>query len=235
MRTLTAAEFVAVESVPPLAPDEIHLWFFPPDAEPTGKRIDVVRILRRAARDRLVLLLGAYLQRPVTERDLCSGEHGKPHLASTPDLHFNMSHSGAALLLGVTAGSALGVDLEAFGRQRPVADLAGRFFTSGEATALAQLSPAAQQIAFLRLWTCKESVLKAQGHGLSFGLDRLEFFLQDGNPERLQAIAGDAGPVEQWQIVAVEPRSDMVGAVAWKGLPNRLRCFMSKSVATTLR
>jgi 4'-phosphopantetheinyl transferase len=232
MRTLIAAEFVAVDSVPALASEEIHLWFFPGEVRPRGARMDVVRAQRAIAQDRLLRLLGGYLGRPATEVVLGKGEHGKPKLACATDLQFNISHSGPALLIGVTAGTSLGVDLESFGRERPIADLARRFFASGEATALAGLPLEDQQEAFLRLWTCKEAVLKALGLGLSFGLDRLEFFLQAAYPTHLQAIAGDAGPAKQWQIAAIQPWPEMLGAVAWKGLPKRLRCFSKGPLAT---
>lgn len=90
---------------------------------------------------------------------------GKPYLAQYPGVQFNLSHSGP---WGVCALSdfPVGVDVEMI---RPLRrDVAKRFFTAVEQEHLSRC-PAEE---FFRLWTRKESFVKAVGRGFSLGLDR---------------------------------------------------------------
>jgi len=84
---------------------------------------------------------------------------GKPYFPHGP--HFNLSHSGEYVILGVSDHS-LGVDVEQLGDcdER----VARRCYTAKELEWLhAQADPAA----FYRLWTAKESIMKATGLGFS--------------------------------------------------------------------
>ena len=117
---------------------------------------------------------------PEARVGLVRDHRGRPQLrvSGLPGLDANWSHSGDLLLVAVGRGAAVGVDIE-WQRPRPQAmALARRFFTAREADTLATLPEPGAEAAFVRLWCAKEAVLKAHGHGLSFGLDRLEFQLR---------------------------------------------------------
>ena len=74
--------------------------------------------------------------------------------------------------------------------------LARRFFHPAEADALDDGPEAQAQAGFLRLWCAKEALLKAHGHGLAFGLDRLRFgFEADG-----LRLLGDAATLRGYEI-----------------------------------
>ncbi len=140
------------------------------------------------------------------------GPHGRP-LLRRPGLDCNWSHSGARLAIALGEGVRVGIDIES-PKPRPRAlELAHRYFHADEAAALAQLAPDVREAAFLRLWCAKEAVLKAQGRGLAFGLDRLRF---DGlgGPPRLVVADAELGPVDAWTVepLAIE---GLVGSVAW--------------------
>lgn len=93
-------------------------------------------------------------------RDMEEGPHGKPFLPEGPC--FNLSHSGEYVLLGLSAHE-LGVDVERIAALR--GRVAERCFCEEELRFLyAQEDP---QEAFYRLWTAKESVMKATGLGFS--------------------------------------------------------------------
>ena len=95
------------------------------------------------------------------------GEHGKPALLGNHPLFFNLSHSGQRVLCAVSP-QEVGCDVE---QLRPAnLKLARRFFTPAESKALFSLPPEQQEAAFFRLWTCKESFIKAVGTGLSLPL-----------------------------------------------------------------
>jgi len=204
---------------PALAGDEIHLCHLALQGALAPHEV------RARAHAVLMALLGHYTGAASPLR-LAHGPHGKPYAPQAPDLHFNLSHAGCHVLLGFARGQPLGVDIEWRERRVQVRELARRFFAAGEAEALEGLAAHRQRSAFLHLWTHKEAVLKALGVGLSFGLDRLEFALDDcGAVTALTAIDPDCGAVAEWQLHAVRPAPGVEGALAWRGPPRRVRLF----------
>lgn len=101
------------------------------------------------------------------------GTHDKPQLGAT-DHGFNLSHSHAHALIGLSAHQHIGVDIEVL---RPIGDLlplAERNFTPRETNALRSLSAAQANATFLTVWTRKEACLKALGSGLSIAPNTFE-------------------------------------------------------------
>lgn len=131
---------------------------------------------------RLSLGAGILMDRGLSEWGLCEREaalsyteKGKPYLTKYPHIHFNLSHSGSKVL-AVFADVETGCDIE----RRQEADLAlvKRFFTPGEYDFIAgQQGNAGQDEAFTRMWTLKESFLKAVGSGLLLPLDAFEIVI----------------------------------------------------------
>lgn len=140
---------------------------------------------------------------------------GRPRLGP-PMARFdcNWSHSGQGLLVVLAEGARVGIDLEWL-RPRPRAlALARRFFDPAEARWLEDLGEPDRTRAFLRLWCAKEALLKAHGHGVSFGLDRLRF-TDTAEGLRLQACDPALGAAGAWSIRELLPSPGYVGAVAW--------------------
>ena len=96
---------------------------------------------------------------------------GKPALAGTGAIHFNLSHSGDVAALAATHHGAIGVDVEVQRERIDVLGLSARFFAADEADALRALPEPERTRAFYRCWTRKESFVKAIGTGLSEPLD----------------------------------------------------------------
>jgi 4'-phosphopantetheinyl transferase len=215
MHELAARDFLPEQS--PLGAQEIHLWFFA--RWPATRDAAQSPPLRR--------LLAGYQGCDTDQLRIERDAHGKPYLFHPPEsdvktrLEFNLSHSGGALLVAVSRGQALGVDLETPRRSRPMLELARRYFDPSEATALAGLPEDRRETAFLHLWSCKEAVLKALGQGIAFGLDRVIFDLdRAGNVLGLQKLDGEPTPA-LWNIVRLQPAAAFSGALAWRG-PVRL-------------
>lgn len=205
MDAIGSADFRVAQAPPPLGDAEIHLWLFP--------QWDMRA--RASAQSRpLRVLLAAYLDCVPDMLRIERGEYGKPQLVGAA-LEFNLAHSGGSMLVALSRHVPLGVDLEAPRRTRPVLELARRWFHPDEATALAALPEALQQSAFLRLWTCKEAVLKAHGRGLGFGLDRVAFAL-DARGE-VTSICLQADAATAWQVRKLAPAAGFYGALAWRG------------------
>jgi 4'-phosphopantetheinyl transferase len=199
----------ATEIAQHLLDDEIHVWR--------------LGYLRERGRAPLLALLAAYLGEPPESLILINGEHGRPALAAPHEsLAFNWSHSGDRALLAIARGVAPGIDLERW-RPRPRAlEIAQRFFCTDEAAALAKLDAKQLTSAFLELWTAKEAVLKALGHGIAFGLDRLRFAVPPAIPGLLWLDEDDAS---QWQLQRLPADGEFVATLAWRGSPRRIRTW----------
>lgn len=94
-------------------------------------------------------------------------ENGKPYIPGFP-LHFNLSHSGEFALCAVST-VPVGCDIEKlrananFGKE-----LSKRFFTSEEADYIDAIENESEKsAAFFRIWTQKESYVKAIGKGIA--------------------------------------------------------------------
>ncbi|MBS0583284.1 MAG: 4'-phosphopantetheinyl transferase superfamily protein [Proteobacteria bacterium] len=216
MRTLFAEDFAAAAPPLELGDDEIHLWIFPWQgigAEKSG----TPPCLRQT--------LAAYLGVDADDLRIERNAAGKPYLADAA-LEFNISHSDDALLIGLSRGQELGVDIEGGGRVRPYLEIARRYFTVDEAAALARLPGDRLARSFIELWSAKEAVLKAIGRGIAFGLDRVGFELDgEGRTRRLLHLAAEAGTPAQWRLVRLSPQAGITGALAWRGPEMRLRAF----------
>ena len=132
------------------------------------------------------------------------------------------------MLIAIARGQPLGVDIERIDRDVDVGGLSRRFFAVAEADALDALPETLRAEAFVRLWTCKEAVLKALGEGLAFGLDRVALALDGaGVPTELAALATEAGLSDAWQLALLEPAPGFLGALAWRGGPRTIRAFVA--------
>jgi 4'-phosphopantetheinyl transferase len=201
-----------VPAIPTLADDDIHVWqtrWTPGEGELP-----------------FVSLLAAYAGpgAPAFVR----GEHGKPHFPAPFDtLGFNWSHSGDRAMFAIGRGGSgfeVGVDIERI-RPRPRAlELARRFFAPEEATMLAALPEGELLDGFLRLWTAKEAVLKANGGGLSYGLERVSFLLE-GSRATPVAFDGEIAPASTWRVEALDVGEAAIAALAWRGSERTVRVF----------
>ena len=101
---------------------------------------------------------------------LAEGENGKPYLLDYPDIYFNISHSEQKVLV-VFSDVEIGCDIEYLASMKDLG-VAERFFCQSEYAYLLEQEKGEQAAAFYRLWTLKESFLKATGLGLKLSLDK---------------------------------------------------------------
>jgi 4'-phosphopantetheinyl transferase len=94
-------------------------------------------------------------------------ENGKPFIAGK-SIYFNNSHSGKWVVCGISFQD-IGVDVEVI--KNIDLNIAKRFFHNLEYEELVQKDTDEKLDFFFRLWTLKESFIKADGRGLSLGLD----------------------------------------------------------------
>ena len=162
MQTIDAAAFARPSSFPTLDDTSVHLWLLAIEHAPDHR---AVAAAAHGLLGRLLAHYGGLEHPPVIART----GRGKPYAPALAGFDFNLSHARDHALIAVARGQPLGVDLERIDRKLDAHDLAQRFFSRSEAEALDALPETQRAIAFLRLWTCKEAVLKALGAGISFG------------------------------------------------------------------
>lgn len=121
--------------------------------------------------------------------DLDDQQHLRLTGPPTPALEVNLSHSGEWVACVAAANVRVGVDIEMPRRPRNCLQLAAEYFAKSEFQRLQSLPAAERSAEFYRLWTLKESHLKARRSGLSAAELAREFVADE---------AGSAGPLSDW-------------------------------------
>ena len=135
-------------------------------------------------------ILSRYLQIDPAGLYFDLGSNGKPKLPAalgSRGIEFNLSHSNEMALLAVNCIGEVGVDIEYVKPDFKFEEIAERFFTAREATALRGLPSELRRQAFFQCWTCKEAFLKAKGTGLSGKLDEVEITLGAADQVQIRA------------------------------------------------
>ncbi len=182
-----------------------------------AERVRASRFLRDQDRNRWVAAR-AGLRRVLaleTGQDAASLEfaltaHGKPTLQGER-IFFNVSHSGSLGIIATSAHSPLGVDIESGARLTELDGLAEIVMSPTERQSFNRLDVPRRRQAFLRLWTRKEAVLKADGRGLSLDPTALSVGFDHASTIRLE-LDGTA-----WTILDLD--IDAPGAIACAGSP----------------
>jgi 4'-phosphopantetheinyl transferase len=190
-------------------------------------RFDRLRRRYIVSHGMLRMILGNYLDLEPADIPFGFEPNGKPQLAGSVanGLSFNMAHAQELMLVAVTDGRAVGVDLE-FCRPIPEADqIAARYFSTAEYADYQNLDLDDRVNGFYRCWTRKEAFLKATGSGLSFPLDRFRVSLSPREPARLIDVTGDAQMVGQWYLAELRPASGYIAALAVESRTPRVMCW----------
>lgn len=141
-------------------------WLSAEEREKEARRTGRHRRRYVATRALVRAVLAGYLDRPPASLPLVRGPHGKPRLDGPGSLRFNVSHSGTIVVVAVTAGTEIGVDVELV---RPVerhAQLARRWFSDADSASLAGAPADLRARRFMELWTRREAIGKLSGEGL---------------------------------------------------------------------
>ena len=111
-----------------------------------------------------LLLDKALKKHDLSERDMkyTFNAYGKPYFANAEDLHFSISHSGEYAMV-VLSDKEIGCDIQQI--KDINLSIADRFFTAEERKYVKCTED------FFRIWTLKESFIKAIGKGLALPLN----------------------------------------------------------------
>jgi 4'-phosphopantetheinyl transferase len=173
-------------------------------------------------------ILGCYLGFDPQQVRFRYDSRGKPYLVERLDkygLRFNLAHSHKLALYAFTCGREIGVDLEYIRPMPDAEQIAARFFSTFEYTALRMLPENRKMEAFFNCWTRKEAYIKAIGDGPARHLDQFEVSLILGEPAQLLSVEGDPEEAARWSLKALAPGTGYVAAVAVEGHNWRLTCW----------
>ncbi len=187
------------------------------------ERLRAARYIAQQMRDRFVLargmlraVLASYLNAIPDALRLAYGMKGKPFLPGS-DIRFNLSHADGLIVLAITRGVEIGVDVE---NVRPIPEMKTMVrdnFSLSEQAALWSLPAVEQSDAFFRIWTRKEAYVKALGDGyMSFG----QFDVNHENPPRIIRVEQD--DPARWSLAQLDLGPDYAGAVCIEGQNPRL-------------
>lgn len=101
----------------------------------------------------------------VSSFDIIEGEHGKPHLSDRSDIHFSISHSDNVCIC-VVSDRTVGADVQEI---RGYSERTAKKVCCENEIALLGKS-ADKDTEFTRIWAMKESYIKMNGCGFSYGL-----------------------------------------------------------------
>ncbi|NTW09226.1 MAG: 4'-phosphopantetheinyl transferase superfamily protein [Anaerolineaceae bacterium] len=202
-----------------------HLWLARLDEEcqdalegflSEDERLRARRLRNPQSADRFIVgrgilrvLLGSYLVSEPEKLVFHYGPHGKPELAGgIPS--FNVSHSGSLIIIAVSIGFNVGVDIEEI---HPFSDLSATasIFLSPDESAELEGLPADRKLEhFYTLWTCKEALLKAHGVGLSGPMRNILTTIRRPNSKGER----QNGFIKNKRLTLLEPAQGFKGALA---------------------
>jgi len=211
-----------------LGPGEVHVWrarvpddgpiphwhLLNPEETARAKRYMFEPDRREFAFGRALLrkLLSAYGAGSPESLILQYNEHGKPQL---PGLSFNISHSRGVLLYIFTAAGEVGIDVEGIQDKSDREKLVQRFFSKAEIEFYRGRPPEERRQIFFQLWTLKEAFIKANGKGMSYGLD--EFSVQWNETGEIALSLPDPEKSKDWTLKLFQPYPDFQGACTVSG------------------
>ena len=141
---------------------------------PKSQLIEINQYHNQQDRDKRLLarsFLYSYLKEHdgIDKFDLAFNNYNKPYLKHYPKLHFNFSYSNDAVLVGVSKTHVFGLDVEYIDLKLPVNNIFSTIFSKEEKKYFHHLqSITEKQFFFYRIFTLKESLIKAMGMGLYF-------------------------------------------------------------------
>lgn len=174
MAVTAGAPILYAAEITPLAEDPLYAAAYAAATPARRDKADRFRIAADRQRSLAAELLLRHALRESGFHDFpappAKGENGKPFFPGS-SFHYNLSHSGDWVLCA--AGCCdVGCDVEQI---CPIDLKLARRFHPGEQAAFSALPDAEDQLdLFFRLWTLKESFMKATGLGMSLPLDAFQ-------------------------------------------------------------
>ncbi|MDC0936770.1 4'-phosphopantetheinyl transferase superfamily protein [Pirellulales bacterium] len=166
-------------------------------------------------------MIGHCLSQTPRDVKIVTNTMGKPRLPAA-DLHFNVSHSGNLVLIGLCLDRPVGVDVE---QTRPIANLsqlAKRVLSAGDIQRVLEAEAGQREQAFYRSWTRKEAYAKAVGFGLTRGFQNFEILHGPDGIGRCAAAGATSLDPANYIVRDLKPGQGYVAAAAGAGMSGQI-------------
>lgn len=176
-------------------------------------------------------VLSRYLGTPAHALKFARTRFGRPFLvqeaSEAQGLSFNISHSLEIIVLAVTRGRNIGVDVEDVRRSGRVLS---RYLSGSESDGIAALPPAERWTRFLELWTLKESYVKATGLGLHLPLHEVEFLYLNERSIAPRFGESISSSLDCWNFQLWNPCPWTVASLCTEGAPHSAPVVCSRRI-----
>lgn len=191
-----------------------------PEERTRANRFYFSRHKRRftTARATMRIILARYLNQNPEQLQFSYNPQGKPELASSQKIQFNLSHSGDLALLAVGKKFPMGVDIEMYS-PRSYEGIARNLFSPQELDEFLKTPPAMKPALFFHIWSQKEAFIKACGMGLSYPTQ--EFHVPTTMP--VKQLVEDPLNNTTWQMRSFMPQVACAGALCFNPAIRELR------------
>jgi len=138
----------------------------------------------------LRLILGNYTSKEPKDLVFGASEFGKPYLSDPENsgVFFNLTHSGNMLLIAVSAGKQIGIDVEINDVKVDISGIAAMIFSEEEQITLSYSTDPFNE--FYEIWTAKEAILKSIGLGFSYPSNRFSVVTSKEHNSHLRFLRG---------------------------------------------
>lgn len=162
----------------------------------TAARHPRFRALFLAGRLLIRSVFGAYYDRRPQDWDIVIGADGKPAILAAPaGVAWNLSHTDGIVVLLVASAVAVGVDIERPSRRLDPLVTGRPVFSAQELAGLRAVADAEERLRrFYRIWTVKESLVKAVGAGITDDLRHVTFDVSSTPPKLVSTTPALAAP-----------------------------------------
>lgn len=226
---MTPADERRFTKVPSLGERDVHVWrisvaragrspgalleVLSADERERASRfaVEKPRIQYIVGRAALRTILAAYSNRLPHTLCFTYERYGKPVLANAPS--FNVSHSEDAVVIAVTQGREIGVDVERCREDFELEELAANCFCASEIDGVRRTGAEQRARIFFFYWTSKEAVMKASGDGLQLPLKDV-CVAADGGAAVAEVTLRRGACTERWFAYRLDVGSDFAAAVA---------------------
>jgi 4'-phosphopantetheinyl transferase len=122
----------------------------------------------------LRILIEKYTSINPSDIEYTYNKYKKPFLKQSPELYFNMSHSKEYVSYVFSYNVLVGIDIEFINSDIDINNLLSFIASPNEIIDFSMLDTQYKLLTFYKVWTMKESFLKALGIGLTYPLTEIE-------------------------------------------------------------
>jgi 4'-phosphopantetheinyl transferase len=158
-------------------------------------------------------ILGRYLNQPPSLIEFKDEINKKPYIVNKAGLHFNLSHSGDWILLGI-ANSEIGIDTELINYSFEYKDVMEGYFNDEEINFINEEKSPER---FFLLWTRKEAQIKATGKGLDENIKIIPGLIGTHH------VNNDISLHKDWVISSFSLSEQYIASVAANPLTDKIR------------